>query len=133
MRPTCSILGGEPYQKLAITFLLASFYIGLEDAELSSFRVSLLGANFLAGGSASSVSSSSLVSLPESSPLNSSRLSFSERNGLTSSSDALDGEGDMAERRRLQPLTSFPVPDPEGWDVQLWVWPREQATSRHPP
>ena len=33
---------------LPITFLFASFFIGLEDAELSSFRVSLLGANFLA-------------------------------------------------------------------------------------
>ena len=117
---------------LPITFLLASFFIGLEDAELSSFRVSLLGANFLAGV------------LPvlclhphwfhsQTSPLNSSRLSFSERNRLTSSSDALDGEGDMAERRRLQPLTSFPVPDPEGWDVQLWVWPKELVTSLHPP
>ena len=82
MRLTHSILRGEPNHKLV-----------WEDAELSSFSVSLLGANFLA---ASSMSSSSLVSLPESSPLNSSRLSFSEMKRLTSSYDALDREGDMA-------------------------------------
>ena len=39
----------------------------------------------------------------------------------------------MAERRRLQPLTSFPVPDLEGWDAQLWAWPEKPAASRDPP
>ena len=108
---------------LPITFLFASFFIGLEDAELSSFRVSLLGANFLAGVlpvlclhphwfHCQNLPHSTIPASPF-------------QRSITSSSDALDGEGDMAERRRLQPLTSFPVLDPEEWDAQLWAWSKE--------